>query len=81
MEGQPLVRFVGVAELIERRQRILDRRRLQRQRARLDPFADEHTDHEDETRRHGAAEKQEEDLSPVEGDLDLVLPAIQVAHG
>ncbi len=81
VEGQALVGLVGVAELVERRQRILDRRRLQRQRARLDALAEEHTDDEDEAGSDGAAEKQEEDLAPVERDLDFVLPPIQVAHG
>jgi hypothetical protein len=66
VERQPFVGLVGVAELIERRQRILDRCRLQRQRARFDPLADQHTDDEDEAGGHGAAEKQKKDLPPVE---------------
>src|SRR5262249_26364102 len=81
VEGEPIGRLVGVAQLIERRQRILDGRRLHRQRARLQPLADQDPHHADQTGRHRAAEEEKQYMPPIERQLHFVLPTIEIAHG
>ena len=62
---------------IERRQRILQHRRVGLA-ARLDPLADHHAEDEQHAGDDRAAEEQKEDLAVVELDLDLLAPPLDV---